>query len=657
MNPNIETGTGNMTDFSKILIANRGEIAVRIIHTARNLGYRTVAVYSDADQDALHVQLADEAVHIGPAPVTESYLNIDRILAAARATDAQAIHPGYGFLSENPAFAAACTEQGICFIGPSASAIELMGCKRQSKLAVQQAAVPTVPGYNGNDQSPATLTREAQRIGTPLIIKAAAGGGGRGMRLVQDLATIATDLNSARSEAQNAFGSGELILEKAILNPRHIEIQIFADQHGNCVYLGERDCSVQRRHQKVIEEAPSPLLDPQLRHTMGQAAVTVARLCHYVGAGTVEFLVTPEGDFYFLEMNTRLQVEHPVTELITGQDLVEWQLRIAAGEPLPLQQDQIELQGHAIEVRLYAEDPYRNYLPQTGPVHLWQTPNTTGIRVDSGIQSGSQISPFYDPMLAKIIAYGPDRDTALRRLQRALDDTILLGTTSNRRFLRQLLEHEQFKSGNASTDFIQQHQDCWQSVTLAQQQTAAAMAAALLHQSRQPGPLQSSSRIQLATTTNENAFICTVTGTRRLTVNCNDLQLQLEISLQPPLARITEFSQHAPTIQRQLHYLISDDSLYLDNGDDAFHFADITHAPAVKTAQKGSGKIVSPMDGCLLAVRCKQGDQINSGDVVAVVEAMKMEHQIKAETDGIVQNIDVAPGQQLKARQQIMLIS
>ncbi|MDP6876477.1 MAG: biotin carboxylase N-terminal domain-containing protein, partial [Alphaproteobacteria bacterium] len=389
--------------FTKVLIANRGEIACRIMRTAHTMGYRTVAVYSEADGDAPHVGMADQAVCIGPAPVAESYLNVPAILDAAARTGADAVHPGYGFLAENGDFARACTDAGLTFIGPSAEAIDLMGNKRLSKLRMMEAEVPCVPGYSGAEQDDGVLVAEGETIGFPLMVKAASGGGGRGMRLVESADDLPGAISGARSEAENAFGSGELILEKAVIEPRHVEIQVFADGHGNCVHLGERDCSIQRRHQKVVEEAPSPAVDGDLRAAMGAAAVAAARAIDYRGAGTVEFLLGADGGFYFLEMNTRLQVEHPVTEMITGLDLVAWQLDVAAGEALPLTQDEIKFAGHAIEVRLYAEDPYADFLPQTGTVVAWRP--SAQVRVDTGIVEGQEISPFYDPMVAKVIAH------------------------------------------------------------------------------------------------------------------------------------------------------------------------------------------------------------------------------------------------------------
>ena len=409
-----------MKALTTLLVANRGEIAVRIMRTAKTMGMRTVAVYSEADADAMHVREADQSICIGPAPVAESYLQINAILDAADRTGADCIHPGYGFLSENQAFASACEARGIEFIGPPNAAIEVMGDKARAKRAMIDAGVPCVPGYQGNDQSNAILIAEANKIGMPVMVKAAAGGGGRGMRLVHDPSDLESAIELAQSEAQNAFGSSELIIEKAVVRPRHVEIQVFADKSGNTIYLGERDCSIQRRHQKVVEEAPCPVMTPELRLAMGQAAVEAAKAVDYVGAGTVEFLLDEAGEFYFLEMNTRLQVEHPVTEMVTGYDLVEWQIRVARGETLPAEQDDIELFGHAIEVRLYAEDPTAGFLPSTGDIKLFSVPEGAGIRVDSGVETGDEVTPFYDAMIAKVITYGESREDARLKMVSAL---------------------------------------------------------------------------------------------------------------------------------------------------------------------------------------------------------------------------------------------
>ena len=447
--------------FSKILIANRGEIACRVIRTARRMGYQTVAVFSDVDRASPHVAMADEAVHIGASPAAESYLSINALLAAARKTGADAVHPGYGFLSENAGFAQACLDAGLVFIGPPPAAMEAMGDKALAKRRMLAADVPCAPGYLGEDQGDERLTEEALKLGFPLLVKAVAGGGGRGMRLVRQASEIEQALIGARREAQNAFGNGTLMLERLIDNGRHIEIQIFADAHGNAVYLGERDCTAQRRRQKVIEEAPSPVVSPAMREAMGRDAVAAALAVGYQGAGTVEFIVDADLKHYFLEMNTRLQVEHPVTEMITGLDLVEWQLRVAAGEPLPASQNDITLTGHAIEARLYAEDPYNGFAAQTGPV-LWWRPQAAvqgGARIDDGIVEGGVVSPFYDPMVAKVIVHGKDRNEAIRRLRAALANAPLLGLRNNGHFLSDLVDHAAFRGATMTTALIDQWQE------------------------------------------------------------------------------------------------------------------------------------------------------------------------------------------------------
>jgi geranyl-CoA carboxylase alpha subunit len=641
-----------MPAFSKILIANRGEIAARVMRTAKNMGYRTVAVYSDADANAWHTLQADEAVRIGPAAVTQSYLNIDAIIAAAKTTGADAIHPGYGFLSENARFAQACADNGIVFVGPSAHAIELMGSKRQAKIAAQQHKVPTIPGYDGGDQSLETLKREAERIGTPLMIKASAGGGGRGMRLITDLNQLEAAIKSARSEAENAFGSGELILEKAILKPRHVEIQIFGDTHGNIVHLGERDCSIQRRHQKVVEEAPSPAVSPALRARMGASAVEVAKLVEYVGAGTVEFLLDDKGDYYFLEMNTRLQVEHPVTELVTGQDLVEWQLRVAAGEPLPLRQDQIELQGHAIEVRLYAEDPANQFLPQTGPVHLWHWEQLPGTRVDHGVQPGCDVSPFYDPMLAKMIVSASDRTTAIRKLDRLLEHTVLLGTKTNKHFLRRLITQPDFIAQGATTAFIEEHQ-----AQLTQTDTTPfntqALCAALWTQQRLSN-LQNPQRVIPVTLQIEQKSVRleVLYKGRDIEVRSVDATVTLQLQTHTP-HRVTV---SIDGIRRNAWYHIHGSQILLDTGNTTLSASVITHAAVARADSSGSGRITAPMDGNLVDVLVEPGQAVTKGTTLATLEAMKMEHPLKADMDGIVDQIQVKKGDQLKVRQLIMTL-
>ncbi|MDQ6640163.1 MAG: acetyl-CoA carboxylase biotin carboxylase subunit, partial [Pseudomonadota bacterium] len=442
--------------FTKILIANRGEIACRVVKTARRLGIATVAVYSDADAEARHVRLADEAVRIGPAPARESYLVGANIIAAAKATGAQAIHPGYGFLSENDAFAEQCAGEGIVFIGPPPAAIRAMGSKSAAKTLMAKAGVPLTPGYHGDDQDPALLAREAGKIGFPVLIKASAGGGGKGMRRVDKAEEFAAALASCRREAKSAFGDDRVLVEQYVLKPRHIEIQVFADSLGACVYLFERDCSVQRRHQKVLEEAPAPAMTAERRAAMGKAAVEAAKAVGYVGAGTVEFIAHPDGRFYFMEMNTRLQVEHPVTEMITGLDLVEWQLRVAAGEPLPKSQAQLSISGHAIEARIYAEDPDKGFLPSTGRLaHLAAPAESESVRVDTGVEQGDAITPFYDPMIAKLIVHAPDRAGALVRMQRALAQYRIVGVANNVEFLGRLVATDSFVRADLDTALIE----------------------------------------------------------------------------------------------------------------------------------------------------------------------------------------------------------
>ncbi|KRP46786.1 geranyl-CoA carboxylase alpha subunit [Pseudomonas libanensis] len=626
-----------MPAFTKILIANRGEIACRIQRTAQALGYRTVAVYSDADTDALHVQMADEAVHIGPAPVHQSYLNTEAILAAAQLTGADAIHPGYGFLSENPDFARACQQATLTFIGPSAEAIELMGSKRLSKLTMLDAGVPCIAGYQGSAQDDATLQQEAERIGFPLMIKASAGGGGRGMRLVYQREQLLEQLRTARSEAMNAFGSDELILEQALIDPRHVEVQLFGDSHGNLIYLGERDCSIQRRHQKVIEEAPCPVMTPDLRQAMGEAALKAGRAVNYVGAGTVEFLLDRNGQFYFLEMNTRLQVEHPVTEMITGLDLVDWQLQIAAGQPLPLTQSQVTLTGHAMEVRLYAEDPAQGFLPQTGDVLRWEP--APGVRIDHGLHEGQTISPFYDPMLGKIIAHGASREEARRKLLRAVEDTLLLGVATNQRLLIDLLKHPNFINGDFSTGLIAEH------FSVIPQQTATAeqlsLAAALFYQHSANQHTQTLARWRNT---------ASVSVTYRLEANG-----QLH-SVSVDDLRLTTDGRHASLvingIRRHIAYHLDGNRLWLPG----LTVTDRTQQVASRQAGASSGTVQAPMDGAIVDIRVCVGETVSKGQLLLVLEAMKMEHPLKAGIDGTVKQMRVVTGDQVRNRQVLLEI-
>jgi len=652
-----------MTAFSKILIANRGEIAVRVIRTARRLGYRTVAVYSEADADALHVQEADQAVCIGPAPVGESYLLADNILQAAKLTAADAIHPGYGFLSENTGFSARCARDGIVFIGPPASAIELMGSKRKSKIAMLEAGVPCIPGYQGEDQSDSTLLEKASDVGFPLMVKASAGGGGRGMRLVFEENELEEQIRTARSEAENAFGSGELILERALLEPRHIEIQVFADNHGNVVYLAERDCSIQRRHQKVVEEAPSPFVDESLRQRMGEAAVNAAKACDYRGAGTVEFLVDEDESFYFLEMNTRLQVEHPVTEMITGQDLVAWQLAVAAGETLPLQQEDIKIQGHAVEVRLYAEDPRKQFMPQTGDVALWQVPCREGIRIDHGVRQGQLISPYYDPMLAKIISWGDNREQACRKLASAVQDTTLLGVNNNKFFLQNVLRHPVFLDGQATTAFIGQHFDSDSSMDGSGPDADTLGLAALLYFSRKQ-KIGSGWRNSTGARHNfslrfegENFALGLRQFAGNTSVSCRDRNdAEVTVDLELLSMSSTQCTVKRNGIREQIHFAFADDLLHLDSGTGHFTFEDITHYPAVAAGGAASGQVKASMDGAIVDVLVQEGDVVTAGQTLVVLEAMKMEHQLKAAIDGTVENVSASIGEQVKERQVLVTV-
>lgn len=647
-----------MPSLKKILIANRGEIACRIQRTAQALGYRTVAVFSDADADALHVQIADEAVNIGPAPVQQSYLNIPAILDAARRTGADAIHPGYGFLSENAEFARACQNAGITFIGPSPEAIELMGSKRLSKLAMLDAGVPCIKGYQGAEQDDATLAREAGRIGFPLMIKASAGGGGRGMRLVQDPGDLLAQIRTARSEALHGFGSDELILEQALIDPRHVEVQLFGDQQGNLLYLGERDCSIQRRHQKVIEEAPCPIMTAELRQAMGEAALKAGSAVNYVGAGTVEFLLDARGQFYFLEMNTRLQVEHPVTELITGLDLVAWQLLVAEGRPLPLRQDQVQLNGHAIEVRLYAEDPTQGFLPQTGRITMWEPALQGEVRIDHGLIEGQQVSPFYDPMLGKIIAHGATREEARRQLLRAVQDSVLLGLPSNQRLLASLLEHPQFINGDFSTGFIPTHfadHPCLHAHMPSAEELA--IAAALFY--------QASAQVHHAVLAGwrNNA---SVPLHYRIGLEDQDWLVQLnavpgqpyriEVATQSLELKVIRCDGRWATleidgIRRRHAYRLDAGQLWLFTGPGSLRLIDRTQALVSSQAGVSSGTLKAPMDGAIVDVLVTEGSTVSKGQLLVVLEAMKMEHPLKSGIDGVLKRLQVRVGDQVKNRQ------
>jgi acetyl-CoA/propionyl-CoA carboxylase biotin carboxyl carrier protein len=632
--------------FDTVLVANRGEIAVRVIRTLRKLGVRSVAVFSDADADARHVREADTAVRIGPAPAAESYLSVERLLEAAARTGAQAVHPGYGFLSENAHFARACAEAGLVFIGPPADAIALMGDKIRAKETVQAAGVPVVPG--GRDPGLADAARE---LGAPVLLKPSAGGGGKGMRLVRDLSLLEDEIAAARREARASFGDDTLLVERWIDRPRHIEIQVLADGHGNVVHLGERECSLQRRHQKIIEEAPSVLLDEDTRAAMGEAAVQAARSCGYRGAGTVEFIV-PGGDpsaYYFMEMNTRLQVEHPVTELITGLDLVEWQLRVAAGEPLAFAQDDVRLTGHAIEARICAEDPARGFLPSGGTVLKLREPQGEGVRTDSGLTEGTEVGSLYDPMLSKVIAYGPDRATALRRLRAALAETVTLGVQTNAGFLRRLLAHPDVVSGEMDTGLVERAVDDLV-VTGVPEEVYEAAAAVRLHALRPAGegwtdPFSVPSGWRLGGTPEPVSFPLRVPGLEPVTHAAQGTH-----AVAPGEVSVT-----LDGVRHTFHRAAD----WLGRDGDAWQVRD--HDPVAasldRAAHAGGDSLTAPMPGTVTVVKVAVGDEVTAGQSLLVVEAMKMEHVIAAPHAGTVTGLDVTPGTTVAMDQVLAVIA
>ncbi|NKQ34420.1 MAG: acetyl/propionyl/methylcrotonyl-CoA carboxylase subunit alpha [Chloroflexi bacterium] len=644
-----------------LLIANRGEIACRIIRTCRQMGIRAVATFSDADREARHVRLADTAVHIGPAPATDSYLNIEAIITAARQTGADAIHPGFGFLAENGDFARAVIDAGLLFIGPSPDAIEAMGNKRAAKEMMAAAGVPVLRGYGGADQSDRVLLAEAEHIGFPIMVKAAAGGGGKGMRLVHKLGDLPEAMVTARREALQAFGSDELILERALLQPRHVEIQVMGDAQGNVIHLGERECSIQRRHQKIIEESPSPAVDGELRRKMGETAVLAAQTIQYQSAGTVEFLLDEDGKFYFLEMNTRLQVEHPVTELVTGLDLVAWQIRIAEGQPLPLTQTQVQWRGHAIEARLYAENPANDFLPVTGDVLLWREPDAPGIRVDSGIETGDVVSVHYDPMLAKIIAFGAEREEALRRLIRALETTALLGFTQNIPFLLDLLRQPAFAAGDLHTGFIDKHLADWQPPV---GDTAVALIAATLAQFTQAPQRPENAGYWRNNPNQPLAY--------RYLLNGDEMEMRLQPvphaknHFQVEVERAYEVVWHGRTGP---DWILEVDSMIVRvtavSRNDLWHIHTdagtvtlqvLSRLPEPQPPADAAGSLRAPMPGSILELLVKVGDTVQAGQPLLKLEAMKMEHTIRAAGDGIVEAIYFAPGDAVEADAQLLHI-
>ena len=639
--------------FKSILIANRGEIACRVLKTASRLGLRTIAVYSDADQRALHVELADEAVRIGPAPARESYLNIAAIVEAARTSSAEAIHPGYGFLSENADFAAACAQAGIVFVGPPAAAIRAMGSKIAAKRLMESAGVPIVPGYHGDDQDSAQLEGHARRIGYPLLIKAAAGGGGKGMRIVQDAREFRAALDAARREALKAFADDRVLLERYLRRPRHVEIQVFADQQGQCIHLHERDCSIQRRHQKIIEEAPAPGLSPEMRELMGAAAVTAARAVGYQGAGTVEFIVA-DAEFYFMEMNTRLQVEHPVTEMITGLDLVEWQIRVAAGEPLPLPQAAVQISGHALEARIYAEDPEREFLPSTGTIaHLRWPEVDHSTRIDSGIRQGDAITVHYDPLLAKLIVHGQDRETAVRRLEQALRHCEVVGVTTNLSLLRAVSAHPRFRAADLHTGFIDEHHGQLFArggpeadiplLGLAAVGWVLAQADNTKGTGQAAGPWGTHDGWRL---NGPGHIECHLRwGGKPLTIALGRTADGWNAQVGPRSVAIAAHFLAPDRVAARIDGQACE-VRWLDLGPELCVIRD-GHVVTVQwddpadsaTREVHAGGLASPMPGHVLQVVVKPAERVRRGQPLMIIEAMKMEHTILAPADGVVQAV------------------
>lgn len=652
-----------MTTFRKILIANRGEIALRIARTCRAMGIVTVAVYSDADADAPHVRFSDEAVCLGGAPVKDSYLNAAKILEAAKRTGAQAIHPGYGFLSENAEFAEHCAEAGLVFIGPPPEAIRRMGLKSPARKLAAAAGAPVVPGYDGDAQDDETLRAELLKIGFPVLIKASAGGGGKGMRVVRTEAEIAEAVESARREAEKAFGNGALLLEKFIERARHVEIQILGDAHGNLVHLFERDCSLQRRHQKVIEESPSPAVNAELRAKMGEAAVKIARAIGYANAGTVEFILAPPtesgAEFYFIEANTRLQVEHPVTELITGLDLVKLQIEIAEGRPLPFSQNELNAVGHAIEARLYAEDPANSFLPVTGKILDWRLPlEIDGLRVDSGVEAGMEVGIHYDPMLAKLIVHAADRETAVRKLCYALRQTVVQGFQTNRDFLIRLLEHETFRQGEADISFLTERLDELLGGNDPQLAQASAIAAALYFQQRaqqadallaelppsyRNNPYRAPSiKLLVGNQETEVSYRHLLGGQAGGEFEVSALGKTVVAELLPAEAGCLRLAIDG--LQRAFRIAETEDRLFLDSSLGAGVVTRLPRHP-LPSAAGGEGTASSPMPGVVLKILVSEGRRVAAGEALLILEAMKMEQTIRAAADGVVEAVKVTTGQ------------
>ena len=652
-----------MRRFNKILIANRGEIAVRIIKSAKKNGYKTVAIFSELDSNAIHVRLADESVCIGPALAQESYLNMETIISAAKRTSAQAIHPGYGFLSENSNFAKLCISQGIVFIGPPIEAIEIMGNKAASKRLMIKSNIPCIPGYEGENQSNNTLLKASKNIGFPIMVKSAAGGGGKGMRFVEEETFLLSSVESAQQESLSSFGSDELILEKYLVDPRHIEIQIFGDEHGHYIHLGERECSIQRRHQKVIEESPSVFINDKLRNLMAITAINVAKSVNYIGAGTVEFLVDKNKDFYFLEMNTRLQVEHPVTEMVTGIDLVDLQLKVAQGEKINLTQNDIQFNGHAIQARLYAEDPSNDFLPQIGKIDLWKPLAGNGIRIDSGIESNNEISRFYDPMLAKIISWADNRDDAIQKLKNALEKSVLFGIKTNKSFLFDILSIPNFTKGNINTSFIKNEfnqkyftDNYWENIN-------CSIAAVLQFiKEREVANSNAISNSDILFNWSNSGFIRYIV---RYIDKSNDLSLvvsplsrnsyQVDFDVESMIIDVDFIDDNKVVINsnniRYIVYFFYHDTYKISlsvNGRVNKYKNQFSSVNLIDN-KKHDGRVISPMHGQLLKVLVKKGDHVQKGDSLAVIEAMKMQHNIESEVNGVINRVHMDDNTQISS--------
>ncbi|GFQ88662.1 methylcrotonoyl-CoA carboxylase subunit alpha, mitochondrial [Trichonephila clavata] len=662
--------SATVISLSKVLIANRGEISCRIIRSSKKLGLQTVAVYSEADKNALHVTLADEAYCLGPAASQESYLNQRKVISVAKETGAQAIHPGYGFLSENAEFAELCHKAGVEFIGPPASAIRDMGIKSTSKFIMDEAGVPIIKGYHGEDQSDHRLRSEALKIGFPVMLKAVRGGGGKGMRIVFSEDEFEAQLESARREAQKSFGNDTMLVEKYVKRPRHVEVQVFGDKYGNYVYLFERDCSVQRRHQKIIEEAPAPGLDEETRHSLGEAAVRAAAAVSYVGAGTVEFIMDENKKFYFMEMNTRLQVEHPVTEMITGTDLVEWQLRVAAGEKLPVTQRDLNINGHAFEARIYAENPEDNFMPGAGHLsHLFTPKASDDIRIETGVREGDDVSVHYDPMIAKLVAWGPDRKSALLKLHSALSKYNIVGVKTNVKFLMQLANHKEFSLGNVHTDFIPQYEkEIFTSKEPTHQTVCTALLSAMVLEAKQ-GNLESNSPFSLM-----DGMIPNLVYRKKMNIAFKDKVFSVDVQYEGKnsYSFFIEDKQYSIQVAQSkedpsvlyctvdnksfpVRAVLQDNEIHLFTREYSYEFLFPTpkflSTSATDTSQKGA---VAPMPGVIEKISVQAGDKVKKGDPLVVIIAMKMEYVIKAHCDGTVDKVFFKVGDNVTKNAQLV---